>query len=486
MRFLLPLLFVVVASTVFGQDAERVRAPADTPDPKKIVARSAEANRRVRTFEFDIHSELLDSKGTAMPGYRWNAHVVFRRGVLPENKNEFDPRGIALSVVAKGRFPSSLDMPGAEEKGEIVCAYDGKTVRLRGIASRRFLELPIGEAKVPFWQLAESQVVPQALWIPGFVELTPGARFKYAGEASVGNTACHLIHVVFGFTKCLPAGVKPEELGFELMDPQDDRTNPAAKGGDQRQREKTPAGAGDGFVCYRVKARMRLWIGKKDLLLRRLAYKLPGGPRDVRGAWSYETFSNLRTGTALADSELALKPHKGDRVEKVTAEDLELRYGTPEMLARRTAQDIGNKTLPPWELKDPAGNTHRFSDYEGKVLVLDFWGTWCGPCVEALPAVQAIHEEFVKTGQVVVIGVACNERDKESPARVMKEKGCTYTLLLGGESLAHACRIRGFPTILVVGTDGRVTHTEVGIQNKKAIVDAVRKALAAKPAPATK
>ncbi len=114
---------------------------------------------------------------------------------------------------------------------------------------------------------------------------------------------------------------------------------------------------------------------------------------------------------------------------------------------------------PEWSLEDPDGTDFALSDYRGKVVVMDFWATWCGPCIMAMPGLQQLHEEF-KGDAVAVIGVNCWESG--NPKAFMASKGLNYQLLLGGDNVANAYGVTGIPTFYVVGRDGRVVHHEIG------------------------
>lgn len=54
------------------------------------------------------------------------------------------------------------------------------------------------------------------------------------------------------------------------------------------------------------------------------------------------------------------------------------------------------KIAPEWTLKAPDGNSHSLNDYHGKILILDFWATWCGPCRQQMPKLQKVHEKYSK------------------------------------------------------------------------------------------
>lgn len=61
------------------------------------------------------------------------------------------------------------------------------------------------------------------------------------------------------------------------------------------------------------------------------------------------------------------------------------------------------------ELKDQFGKSHKLEDYKGKVIFLNFWATWCGPCRSEMPEIQKLYEEYTVMGndsEVVILGVA--------------------------------------------------------------------------------
>jgi thiol-disulfide isomerase/thioredoxin len=120
-------------------------------------------------------------------------------------------------------------------------------------------------------------------------------------------------------------------------------------------------------------------------------------------------------------------------------------------------------TAPNWELRDNEGKLHLLSEYRGKVVVLDFWATWCGPCAEIMPRMQRLHEKYADQG-VVVFGV--NSWENSDPIALMQQKGLSYGLLLKGENIAEAYKVTTLPVIYIIGADGKIIYCHQGADDK--------------------
>jgi peroxiredoxin len=124
---------------------------------------------------------------------------------------------------------------------------------------------------------------------------------------------------------------------------------------------------------------------------------------------------------------------------------------------------IATETVAPdWTLLDPQGKSHSLRDYRGKVVVLDFWGTWCAPCWKTMPVIQSLHEKFKDRG-VVVFGISIADKEG-NPVEFMKRKGYTYNLLLNGDDVAELYKAVQLPTLYVIGDDGKIIHAEYGFR----------------------
>ena len=118
---------------------------------------------------------------------------------------------------------------------------------------------------------------------------------------------------------------------------------------------------------------------------------------------------------------------------------------------------------PDWKLLDPQGRVHTLAEYRGRVVVLDFWASWCGPCAKVMPRLEKLHRKYGGQG-VAVFGV--NSWETGDPVAAMGKKGCTYTLLLKGEEMAPSYGVTSMPVVYVIGVDGRVVYAHAGPDQK--------------------
>ncbi len=122
---------------------------------------------------------------------------------------------------------------------------------------------------------------------------------------------------------------------------------------------------------------------------------------------------------------------------------------------------------PDWSLKDGDGKAVSLASLRGKVVVLDFWGTWCPPCRAALPSLEKIHQKYKSKG-VVVLGMNFEQDPAADPKKYMADNSITYGLILHGETVADKYKVPGFPTFYVINPIGEIVWGSVGFDRSTA------------------
>jgi thiol-disulfide isomerase/thioredoxin len=118
-----------------------------------------------------------------------------------------------------------------------------------------------------------------------------------------------------------------------------------------------------------------------------------------------------------------------------------------------------------FDLTDTQGKHHRLSDYKGKWVVLNFWATWCVPCIQEIPEIGAFAREHP---EVVMIGVAIDVDDADRTKRFAAKLGHDYPLVLASERIARALgSVKALPTTRIFAPTGKVVYDRSGRVDRK-------------------
>ena len=122
------------------------------------------------------------------------------------------------------------------------------------------------------------------------------------------------------------------------------------------------------------------------------------------------------------------------------------------------------KTVPAFSMRDLAGKTHTDKTLRGRVVLIDFWATWCGPCKKAAPVMQALHTKYGKKG-LTVIGANVEGIEGDASKLVKDYRAThkyTYTFTVGNEDLGSKWKVEGIPTFILVDKKGVVRIIQTG------------------------
>ncbi len=168
------------------------------------------------------------------------------------------------------------------------------------------------------------------------------------------------------------------------------------------------------------------------------------------------TYTNVKINSTIDPALFTQKMPEGfAKIDAPKEEEDEDAQRAPEL-----AFKVGDKA-PDFKLASLAGPEVTLDSLKGKVVLLDFWATWCGPCKKIMPAIQKLSEEFKDKG-VAVFGVNTWEKKDGAAKTYMESKNFTYGCLLAGEELAKTYGITGIPTLIIINKDGTIAKAEVG------------------------
>ena len=132
-------------------------------------------------------------------------------------------------------------------------------------------------------------------------------------------------------------------------------------------------------------------------------------------------------------------------------------------------------TAPDFTLTDLSGAPLRLADYRGKVVLLNFWATWCAPCVREIPDLVALRKEL-GPDQVEILGISL-DTEEDDVREFVRQRGVTYPAAVdtAGVSAMYG-GISSIPTTFVIDADGGIAEKIVGSRSKRGFKTAVERA----------
>ncbi len=162
------------------------------------------------------------------------------------------------------------------------------------------------------------------------------------------------------------------------------------------------------------------------------------GSNRLQGLWAVLVFCSLTSVASTQGANGVLKPIK----------------------EREAAPELG--------LEDSVGKQSNLRDYRGKVVILDFWATWCHGCKEEIPWFAEFERKYTDEG-LSVIGVSLDDEGWKVVKPFIKSASVPYRIVLGNNATAKAYAIGSMPDTFLIDGQGRIAATYVGMVDRDAL-----------------
>jgi thiol-disulfide isomerase/thioredoxin len=115
-------------------------------------------------------------------------------------------------------------------------------------------------------------------------------------------------------------------------------------------------------------------------------------------------------------------------------------------------------------LEQLGGGKVSLAEQKGKVVLVDFWATWCGPCRAAIPNLVSMYNTYKDQG-LVVLGISLDQ-EKDALPKFVKEYSINYPILYGDQQVTKAFEIQSIPTLVIFDKKGKIAFREVGFSDE--------------------
>lgn len=126
---------------------------------------------------------------------------------------------------------------------------------------------------------------------------------------------------------------------------------------------------------------------------------------------------------------------------------------------------FAGRPAPDFSFYDVNGKVHRLSEMKGQILFIDIWGTWCGPCIEEIPYLKALHAKYAKDKRVKIMSIACDKTDPKWKAFLQKRKDDMtwdqYRVTPEGDKvLDNVYYVYGIPRFMMIDKNGIIIDSD--------------------------
>ncbi len=135
-----------------------------------------------------------------------------------------------------------------------------------------------------------------------------------------------------------------------------------------------------------------------------------------------------------------------------------------------------NQKAPAFSLRSINGKNVSLSDFKGKIVIVDFWATWCPPCRKSIPDLIELQKKY--KNKIAVIGISVDMDTKAEVAPFVKHSGINYTILYATPEVIQAYgNINAIPTSFIIDKHGDIAAQYVGLTDKEIYIKEIKKLL---------
>jgi len=138
---------------------------------------------------------------------------------------------------------------------------------------------------------------------------------------------------------------------------------------------------------------------------------------------------------------------------------------------------LEGRVAPDFTLPDINGKPFHFASVKGKVVILDFWATWCPPCRAEIPHFNELSDQYKKQG-LEVIGISLDQGGPQAVKNFTKTTRIDYPILMGNSDITNKYGgVRGIPTTFIIDRKGKIVEKFVGYRDKETFEVVIQKLL---------
>jgi peroxiredoxin/outer membrane lipoprotein-sorting protein len=447
----------LMAIAAIAQDLPQASTPPAQPDAKEILKKVSHNLLKAESFQLEGQTTFeMKSEGIQV------------KVDLP----------FAIAQTRDGKYKAEVRIPIL---GKVLMSCDGKNEWMYFDFDKEYSKKPFvkkEEATDP-QTLAYVAGAFQMLGLP-FADVAGADTSSDAKNARIlreekiningGEVACYVIEVEYDLSKNPLMG-----LADTLMESKPGEAQEANPQSEKLEKLRKAMKEGTGKVM--------MWVDKERFLIVR--HDSTGGLLgQLLGVFGESGAANISTELKVAkmnetipEAFFTFTPPADakEKIEKAPAEE-------------PASTSLVGSPAAEFTLKDLNGKPVKSSSLRGKVVVLDFWASWCGPCRETMPEVEKLHRDFKDKG-LAVFGV--NDEEAAEAREFVQKNGYTFpTLLDEGSALSDQYGVTAIPQALIIDRDGKVFAHFFGTGKSDDLREAVKVALATKaennPKPARK